>query len=465
MRLLRYLFAARWLLAGALLGGALLALPAPAGLSPEGQRALAIAAVATLFFITEPLPLPGVALLIVIAQVVLGLGSSNEVARAFMSDSVFFIMGSLMISVALVKQKLDRRIAYAILRLTGPRVPRLVAGFACVSALLASLVGEHTVAAILLPVALAIVGFVREHARDVRHLAALLLFSISYGTAVGGVGTPSGGARNAIMIDYWHQLSGLRVGYLDWVAHALPLIVLEVPLLILILLNTFPPEVATVRRALARLRREVRSEGGLTASDWRAIAIFGLTMLGWIALGSAWGLGIVSLLGASAYLVFGLVRWEDVNRGVNWGVVLLYAAAISLGLQMKETGAADWLAQNVLGGLNAFHLDGGVPLLAALSLLTVLVTHTMSTGAAVAVLGPVALQIAALSGDSPLAAGFTTALASAFGYLVVASTPASMMVYSSGYLTAKDFLRVGARMLLASLLALWLVLTFVWPRF
>ena len=36
----------------------------------------------------------------------------------------------------------------------------------------------------------------------------------------------------------------------------------------------------------------------------------------------------------------GLVRWEEINSGVNWGVVLLYAAAISLGVQMKDTGAA-----------------------------------------------------------------------------------------------------------------------------
>ena len=43
----------------------------------------------------------------------------------------------------------------------------------------------------------------------------------------------------------------------------------------------------------------------------------------------------------------GLVRWEDINSGVNWGVVLLYAAAISLGVEMKETGAAEWVAQQL----------------------------------------------------------------------------------------------------------------------
>ena len=56
--------------------------------------------------------------------------------------------------------------------------------------------------------------------------------------------------------------------------------------------------------------------------------------------------------GAAAFLVLGLVRWEDINSGVNWGVVLLYAAAISLGVEMKETGAAEWVASSVIMAMN-----------------------------------------------------------------------------------------------------------------
>src|SRR3990172_1904118 len=134
MRFLRTLLAWRWLILGLLLGVTLLLLPTPHGLTSAGQRALAIAAVAALFFITEPFPLPAVALLIAAFQVLLGLGSGNEVARSFMGDSVFFIMGSLMISVALVKQRLDRRIAYAILRMTGPHLLRILFGFTATSA-------------------------------------------------------------------------------------------------------------------------------------------------------------------------------------------------------------------------------------------------------------------------------------------------------------------------------------------
>lgn len=463
MHFLRKCFAWRWLIAGFVLGATLLSLPTPEGLTPEGQRALTIAAVATLFFITEPIPLPAVALLIAVFQVLLGLGSGNEVAKSFMSDSVFFIMGSLMMSVALVKQQLDRRIAYGILKLTGPSVTRIVFGFAGVSALLASFIGEHTVAAMMLPVALAILSHVRKEPQQIKHLAALLLFSIAYGTAIAGIGTPSGGARNAIMIDYWRELGHIQIGYLDWMVYTYPLVIAQIPLLVGVLLWTFPAEVKEIRRALVRLRQEVHSKGALSAQDKQVIAVFLFIMLCWITLGQSLGLGIIAIMGAALYLILGLVRWEDLNNGVNWGVVWLYAAAISMGVQTQNTGAAQWVAENFLSFLSPLHLDSGLPLLMALSVLAVLVTHTMSAAAAVAVLGPIALQIATLSGDSLMLAGFATTIGAAFSYMVVASQPSLTIVYSSGYLSSKDFLKVGSRMLLASLLILWLAMAVYWP--
>ena len=114
----------RWLWAALAVGATILLLPRPPDLSLEGQRILAIAAAVGILFVTEPIPLPAVALLIAVSQVMLGVTSPAEVASTFMSDSVFFIMGSLMIGVAIVKQNLDKRFAYYILRLTGPGVLR-----------------------------------------------------------------------------------------------------------------------------------------------------------------------------------------------------------------------------------------------------------------------------------------------------------------------------------------------------
>ena len=131
--------------------------PLPEGLTEEGMIVLAMSVMATIMFITAPIPLPGVALLIVLGQIfLLGIDSST-VAKTLWNDSVLFILGSLMLAVAVVKQKLDRRIAWLIVRITGTKTTRVCFGISAVSGLLASFIGEHTVAAMMLPVGITLV--------------------------------------------------------------------------------------------------------------------------------------------------------------------------------------------------------------------------------------------------------------------------------------------------------------------
>jgi len=463
MRLLRFLREERWLILGLFTGLLIALLPPPAGLSVTGMRVLAITAMAVILFISEPVPLPTVALLIAVFQVVLGIGGPSEVARSFASDAVFFIMGALMISVAIVKQRIDRWIALWLFRVTGPRIGSVVLGLVAVSAIFSSFIGTYTMAALMLPVALTIVSLAQEERPQVGNLARLLLLAIAYGCAIGTLGTPSGGARNAIMLDYWHRLYNLKVGYASWIIHAYPLVLLQIPVVTGVLLWTFKPEVRDLGAVIARLRAAMAEEESFGPRGWQVLSIFLLILLGWITLGTKIGLGTVALAGASLYLIFGLISWEDLNGGVNWGVVLLYAASISLGYQMKESGAAAWLAQQFLHGLQPLGMAHGLPLWLAISLFTLLISNSMSSGAAVAALGPITLNMAMIMGESIIGAGFVTAISSTFAYLTVIAAPATTIVYASGYLVPKDLLRAGYRMALFSVIILMGFVALYWP--
>jgi len=152
----------KWLFVAFAVGVLIALLPAPEGLSRAGLFVLAISAGSVIIFITEPVPLPTVALMIAVLQVLLGISDPTIVAKSYMSDSVFFIMGSLMIAVAFVKQRLDRRLAFLLLSLTGGKTYRFAAGVTVTAALIASLIGEHTVAAIMLPVCLVVIRAVSD---------------------------------------------------------------------------------------------------------------------------------------------------------------------------------------------------------------------------------------------------------------------------------------------------------------
>ncbi len=94
-------------------------------------------------------------------------------------------------------------------------------------------------------------------------------------------------------------------------------------------------------------------------------------------------------------------------------------------------------------------------------------TNLMADGPAAAAVGPITLNMAAVAGPGTALIpfmGLATACASSFAYLLIIGTPPNAIVYASGYLEAKDFLRVGVLCVVIAFAVLLLLITFCWPR-
>lgn len=436
--------------------------PTPEGLSFAGQKAIGLLVLVVLLFATEPVPLPAVALLIAVYQVVMGLGTSTEVARSFMADAAFFIMGALMMAVPLMKQGIDRRIALSLLSHTGHDVRFLSLGLVTTCALFAGFVADHTVTAVMLPVALSVLHITEEtRDRDLDQMGRLLLLSIAYGATIGGLFTPSGGGRNVVMIGFLQDFYGITLGYGEWMLYALPITLVLIPVTAAILNFTFTPEVTHIEAAQRTLQEELREESW-TRETWITLTIFAATVVLWITAYDIFSLGIIAIASAFAFILFGVVDWKDYQREVDWGVVFIYMGALSLGHVMFQTGAAAWVAERSLAGLAALGLAGGWPLTAAVSAATLAMTNLMSAGATATVVGPITLEMGTTAGASPVFMGLLTAISSAFGYVLVLATPPLAIVYTSGRVDVRDFLKAGALLTVASYLTLLLVVATWW---
>ena len=450
----------RWLIIIALLGVVMYQLPYPDGISIAGYRTLILCIIVISLIITEPVPLPAVALLIAVLEVVFHIASPVEVANSYMNDSVFFIMGSLMMAVAIVHQGLDTRLALGIIRLTGNKVKNIVLGFTCISALLSSFIGEHTVVAMMLPVGLSLVRNCGKN-KPIPNLTALILFSIAYGSTVGSIGTPSGGARNAIMLEYWRAItdSGLTLTYFQWIIMAYPMVIIGMLSTTFLLQLAFKPEFNRMDTAIRRLKIQVAHKGKITGNEFLTILIFVIVFLCWIFLNEQYGLGIIAIGGAFLYMATGLVEWKQVSQNTNWGVILLFAGTISLGVQMKNTGTALWIGNSLMSLFSPL-IDQFTMIPYILNIfLTMLLSNIMSSSGTVAVLGPITLSM----GGDPAYMGMTTAISSAFGYFSAIAAPACMIIYSSGLVKMTDFLKAGWRMAIMSTITLLLLYKFYWP--
>jgi|TARA_B110000438_G_scaffold33072_1_gene32708 sodium-dependent dicarboxylate transporter 2/3/5 len=449
----------KWLLLSFLLSVSFFYMPSPDGLSAQGHRTLIIMAVALILIISESIPLPAVAILILIMEVILGIDTADGVASSFMSDAVFFIMGSLMLAVALVNQGLDKRLALGVINITGNKTWRIVLGFVTISALLSSFIGEHTVGAMMLPVALALIRNSGLETDKATNLSSVLLFSIAYGCAVGSIGTPSGGGRNVIMIGYLSEFGLGTISYLQWMKFTYPMLILQIPIVAIMVWYTFTPTQKIMDSSVRKLKVKVAKTGEMTVKQYMSILIFFLVFLGWIFLSPIIGLGIVALSGVFLYLSFGLVDWQDINKNTNWGVILLFGAAISLGIQMREAGAALWVAEQTLQYLDYVLKDVAVVRWFVSVIVTGILTNLLSSAATVAVLGPIILDM----GGNPIMMGIMTSVASSFAYLTVVASPTCMIIHSTGLISSRDYFKAGWKLFIISVLLLLMISTLYWP--
>ena len=211
--------------------------------------------------------------------------------------------------------------------------------------------------------------------------------------------------------------------------------------------------------AIRRLKINVAHKGRFTGNEFLTILIFVIVVLCWIFLNESFGLGIIAIGGAFLYMATGLVEWKQVSRNTNWGVILLFAGAISLGVQMKNTGAALWIGNSMMSQFSSLIDQFSIFPYIQNIFLTTLLSNIMSSSATVAVLAPITLSM----GGDPLYMGMTTAISSAFGYFSAIAAPACMIIYSSGLVKITDFLKAGWRMAIMSTITLLIIYKFYWP--
>lgn len=427
-------------------------------------------------FLTEAIPLPMVAFCIGIIALLTGIEGRETVAALYWSDATWFIMGSLMFATAFVKTGVDRRISLLMFgRLKNPNIKVISLVIIAVVAPLTMFMSDHALAAMFLPIGIVLYSTATAAAgRDDPELAKLLMISIAMACNLGGSLAPSGAARNIIMMNYAEQMFGLSIGFGQWLIYCVPFLLGVVPLTWLVINWRFKPAITHLGPSIAVVREEIAKEGKRWSRQQIVSVIIFLVMLFcWITeknlllslTGIRFGIGSLAVMGAIAYVLAGVVNWRDFQTRVDWGVVWLYAGAIIFGHLLVKTGGAYWIARTIIGLTVPLGLGEGLGLLMSGNVITGLLTQLMADGPACAAVGPVTLAMTGIVHAGTTMIPFmtmSTSIASSTAYCLVIGTPPNAIVYSSGYLEPKDYLRAGAFLWFTNMGVLMLMTATYW---
>jgi di/tricarboxylate transporter len=149
---------------------------------------------------------------------------------------------------------------------------------------------------------------------------------------------------------------------------------------------------------------------------------------------------VAALLGVVAMFVSGCVTPEEAYKEVDWMVLVLLGSLIPLGLAMQNTGAAQFLADGVLGIARGLGPHG---ILVSLYILTSLLTSVISNNATVLVVTPIALATAASAGIAPMPLIVAVMIAASNSFMTPIGYQTNTFIYGPGGYRFSDFVRVG----------------------
>lgn len=161
------------------------------------------------------------------------------------------------------------------------------------------------------------------------------------------------------------------------------------------------------------------------------------------------------LLGTVAMVASGCLRPGDLQRSIRLDVILLLGSLASFSVALEKTGLATAIAKAML------LLVKGWPVFWALVvvfLFTTLLTEVMSNAATVALLIPIAAQLAQGLGQEPMGFIFTVLFGASQSFLSPVGYQTNLMVFGPGRYRFLDVARYGIPLtLIMTLLVPWLV--------
>jgi len=189
-------------------------------------------------------------------------------------------------------------------------------------------------------------------------------------------------------------------------------------------------------------------------------ALGALAVMITLVVGNLYPIHVAAFAAAVMVLLSRSITMEEGHRFIEWKAIFLVAAILPVGLAMERTGAALLLAETatwVAGGL------GPVAVLAALAILSSLLSQGLDGAPTVVLLGPVVIHAAGQLAVSPYPLMMAVSLAASAAFMTPFSHKANLLVMGAGAYRAKDYLRVGTPLTVLVLALLTLLVPVFFP--
>ena len=420
-----------------------------------------------IWWFTEAVPIAVTSLLPIVLFPLFGVMGSSDTLKEYANGTIFLFLGGFLIAAGIARWHLDRRIALLTIRIVGTKPQQIILGLLLSTSFISAWVSNTATAAMMVPIALAVLKVVRSTREDLpidraeHNFGVCVLLAVAYGASLGGVLTLIGTPPNGIFARFVEQTYNVPVSFIDWMLIALPIVVVMIVATQLLRTKVLVRElVSELPGGKDWVMHEYSKLGPMSRGEKIVLTVFVTAALLWcfgpvirgIQIGDmtpfkplsdtviAMGAGIILFIIPVDYKrgVHAL-DWSSASDTVAWDVLLLFGGGLSMAAAIQKTGLADII------GAQATFLSSlpEVAAISGLTTLTVFASEFTSNTALAATMMPLVAAVANSIGMHPEALLVATTFGASLAFMMPVGTPPNAIIFGTGRIRIAEMIRAG----------------------
>lgn len=443
----------------------ILALPVPEGITTESWRLLAIFTGTIVGSIVRPVPAAAVVFLGIAAIAITKTLPAREALGGYSDPLVWLVLCAFFMSRGVLKTGLGRRIAYLFIRAIGKNSLGLSYALTSTDALLAGFLPSNSArcGGVIFPIARSLAeAYESTPGPTARRLGAFLLVTVYQSDVIACAMFLTGQASNVIIAKLAMESAKVELSYATWLLGSIVPGVLSLAFVPWLLFKLFPPEVKHTPNAAVIAQDELSRMGPMQRHERIMLVIFvlvaGLWMTGrWHGIDYA----VVALGGACMLFLSGVLSWDDIiSEKGGWDVFLWYGGVVKMAEAVARSGLPEKFAQASAG------LTTGMSWGIALAILMFIYFYAHYGFASItahitAMFVPFVAVLIAAGAPPMLAAVMLAYYANLSASLTNYGTTTAPIYFGAGYVTQKEWWRLGLIVSFATIL-IWSTAGLAW---
>ena len=408
--------------------------------TPMENRGLALLIFIGILWLTEAFNITVTSLMVPILAIGLNVLPTKAAFAPFSEPIIFMFFGGFVLAAVMNIQKLDLWIANHIIRLARGNLKLTVLYLFAATAGLSLFINNTAVAAMMLPLTLGILK--KVDLKTNRALYVFVLLGVAFSASIGGIGTLTGSAPNAILA------SQLKITFSEWLFYGIPVAILLMIGMVFSLLVVLRPNF-NVPFEISLEGIPLTSKRKITLAVF-VIAAFFLVFGSWLEpfIRSVLELSqpiknfdaVVAMTAVIILCITHTATWSEIQDRTEWGVLMLFGGGLVLGIVLKETGASKILADTIVNYIGVQHW---LVMTLVLTAFIVFLTEFTSNTATAALMTPIFISVAESLGLPPVSLAAIVACSASCAFMLPIATPPNAIVFSTGYIKQSEMVKVG----------------------